>query len=65
MQGDGAFDQHEGTRFVTETRRDQGEIIEKRPIFRLFFEEGFQFDPGLSPGFLSGGMVAGDFLCSA
>ena len=34
-----------------------------RPIiFRLFFEERFQFAARLSPTFLGGGMVAGDFL---
>ena len=31
-------------------------------IFRLFFEERFQFAARLSPTFLGGGMVAGDFL---
>ena len=31
-------------------------------IFRLFFEERFQFAARLSPSFLGGGMVAGDFL---
>ena len=33
-----------------------------RPVFWLFFEKGFQFGAGLSPGFLSGGVIAGDFL---
>jgi hypothetical protein len=31
-------------------------------IFRLFFEERFQFAARLSPTFLGGGMIAGDFL---
>jgi hypothetical protein len=31
-------------------------------IFRLFFEESFQFAARLSPTSLGGGMVAGDFL---
>ena len=62
MQGDGAFDQGEGSGFVTKARRDQREIIQKRPIFWLFFEKSFQFGAGLSPGFLSGGVIAGDFL---
>ena len=31
-------------------------------VFRLFFEERFQFAARLSPSFLGGGMVAGDFL---
>ena len=47
------------------TSRDQREIIQKRPIVRLFFEKGFQFGAGFAPGFLSGGVIAGDFLCPA
>jgi hypothetical protein len=31
-------------------------------IFRLFFEKRFQFAARLSPAFLGGGMIAGDFL---
>ena len=31
-------------------------------IFRLFFEERFQFAAGLAPTFLGGGMIAGNFL---
>ena len=62
MQGDGPFDQREGSGFVTKAHRDQREIIKKRPIFWLFFEKGFQFGAGLSPTFLSGGVIAGDFL---
>jgi hypothetical protein len=31
-------------------------------IFRLFFQERFQFAARLSPTFLGGGMIAGDFL---
>ena len=65
MQGDGAFDQREGGGFFAKARRDQREIIQKRPIFWLFFEKGFQFGAGLPPGFLSGGVIAGDFLCPA
>ena len=33
-----------------------------RLFFRLFFKERFQFAPRLSPTFLGGGMVTGDFL---
>ena len=40
----------------------QREITDERVIFRLFFEERFQFAARLSPTFLGGGMVAGDFL---
>src|SRR6266513_4276535 len=48
--------------FVTETHTDEREISNEVRIFRLFFEEGFQFAARLSPTRLGGGMVAGDFL---
>ena len=51
--------------FVTKTHIDQREISNEDIIFRLFFEERFQFAARLSPTFLGGGMVAGDFLCPA
>ena len=47
---------------VTETHIGQREIANKTIIFRLFFEERFQFAARLSPTFLGGGMIAGDFL---
>ena len=34
----------------------------KTKIFRLVFEKRFQFAARLSPAFLSGGMIAGNFL---
>ena len=48
--------------FVTETHIGQREIANEDIIFRLFFEERFQFAARLSPTFLGGGMIAGDFL---
>ncbi len=48
--------------FVTEAHIGQREISNEAKIFRLFFEERFQFAARLSPTFLGGGMIAGDFL---
>src|SRR5436190_24320252 len=48
--------------FVTETHTDEREISNEVRIFRLFFEEGFQFAARLSLTRSGGGMVAGDFL---
>jgi hypothetical protein len=48
--------------FVTETHIGQCEIANEAIIFRLFFEKRFQFAARLSPTFLGGGMIAGDFL---
>ena len=62
MQGDGAFDQREGSGFITKARRDQRKIIQNRPIFWMFLEKGFQFGAGLSPGFLSGRVIASNVL---
>ena len=47
---------------VTEARISQREIPNQRIIFRLFFEERFQFAASLPPSFLGGGMIAGNFL---
>ena len=47
---------------VTEAHIGQREISNEAIIFRLFFEERFQFAARLSPTFLGGGMIAGDFL---
>ena len=47
---------------VTQTHIGQSEIANEAIIVRLFFEERFQFAARLSPTFLSGGMVAGNFL---
>ena len=48
--------------FVTEAHIGQREISNEAKIFRLFFEKRFQFAARLSPTFLGGGMIAGDFL---
>ena len=48
--------------FVTETHIDQREISNEVLIVRLFFEQRVQFAARLSPTFLGGEMVAGDFL---
>jgi hypothetical protein len=48
--------------FVTKAHIGQREVSNQARIFRLFFEEGFQFAARLSPTFLRGGMIAGDFL---
>ena len=56
------FGQSQCGGFVTETHIDQREIANQDIIFRLFFEERFQFAARLSPSFLGGGMVTGYFL---
>jgi hypothetical protein len=56
------FDQSQRSGFVTEPHIGQREISNQAIIFRLFFEEKFQFAACPSPTFLGGGMVAGDFL---
>ena len=60
--GHSPFGQSEGGGFVAEAHFDQREIFKERIIFRLFFEERFQFAARLSPSFLGGGMITGDFL---
>ena len=62
IRGHGPFRQSERGGFVAETHIGQREIANEPKIFRLFFEERFQFAARLSPTFLGGGMVAGDFL---
>ena len=47
---------------VTKTHIDQREIANQNKIFRLLFEERFQFAARLSPAFLGSGMIAGDIL---
>ena len=56
------LDQSECGGLVTKTHIGQREITNELIIFRLFFEERFQFAARLSPTFLGGGMVTGDFL---
>ena len=56
------LDQSERGGFVTKAHIGQREISNENTIFRLFFEERFQFAARLSPTFLGGGMIAGDFL---
>src|SRR5205814_7003345 len=48
--------------FVTETRIGQRKISNQVKIFRLSFEERFQFAARLLPGFLGASMIACDFL---
>ena len=62
IRGHGAFGQSQCGGFVTETHIGQREISNEPIIFRLFFEERFQFAARLSPTFLGGGMVTGNFL---
>ena len=61
-RGHGPFRQSQRGGFVTKAHIDQREISHEAIIFRLFFEERFQFASRLSPTFLGGGMVAGDLL---
>ncbi len=56
------LDESERGGFVTKAHIGQREIANEAIIFRLFFEKRFQFAARLSPTFLGGGMVAGDFL---
>ena len=56
------LDESERGGLVTETHIGQREIANEAIIFRLFFEERFQLSPRLSPSFLGGGVVAGNFL---
>ena len=62
IHGHGPFRQSQRGGFVTKTHIGQREIANEDIIFRLFFEERFQFAARLSPTFLGGGMIAGDFL---
>ena len=62
IRGHGPFCQSQRGGLVTETHIGQREIANQEIIFRLFFEKRFQFAARLSPTFLGGGMVAGDFL---
>src|SRR5204862_2149180 len=62
IRGHGPLRQSQRGGFVTETHIDEREISNEVIIFRLFFEERFQFAARLSPTFLGSGMVAGDFL---
>jgi hypothetical protein len=52
------LDQFKRNSFITERHVGEREITNKVKIFRLFFEEMFQFAARLSPRFLGGGMVA-------
>jgi hypothetical protein len=56
------LDKSERGGFVTETHIDEREISNEVIIFRLFVEESFQFAARLSPTFLSGDMITGNFL---
>src|SRR5205823_6542142 len=48
--------------FIPEAHVTEREIPNKAIIFRLFFEQRFQFAARLAPTFLGGGMVARDLL---
>jgi hypothetical protein len=61
-RGHSPLDELERGGFITETDTDQREIFNEAKIFRLFFEERFQFAARLTPTFLGSGMIAGDFL---
>src|SRR5438445_3159296 len=56
------LDEREGRSLVTKAHIGQCEIAKKTKIFRLVFEERFQFAARLSPTFLGSGMIAGDVL---
>src|SRR5438477_2805448 len=60
--GHGLLRQSQRCGFVTETHIGQRETADKGITFWLFFAERFQFAARLSPTFLGGGVVAGDFL---
>ncbi len=61
-RGHRLLDESQRGGLVTKAHIGQREIANETIIFRLFFEERFQFAPRLSPTFLGGGMVAGHFL---
>ena len=56
------LDESERGGLVTKAHIGQREIANEVIIFRLFFEKRFQLSARLSPGFLSGSVVAGNFL---
>ena len=62
IRGHRPFGQSQCGGFVTKAHIGQRENSNEVIIFRLFFEQRFQFAARLSPTFLGGGMVAGDFL---
>src|SRR5205823_13876179 len=61
-QGHSAFGHSQYGGFVTEAHIAQSEISHEAIIFRLFFEERFQFTARLPPTFMGSGMLTGDFL---
>ena len=62
IRGYGALRQRQRAGLVAKTHHGQREISNENIIFRLFFEERFQFAARLAPTFLGGGMVARDIL---
>ena len=56
------FFKRRGGGFVAESHIGQREISHEPVIVWLFFEKRFLFAAHLSPSFLGGRMVAGDFL---
>ena len=59
IRGHGPLRQSQCSGFVAKAHTGQREISNQEIIFRLFFEERFQFAARLPPAFLGGGMVAG------
>ena len=57
-----AFDKEQRGGFVAKTHLNQREVVHQVKVIRLFFEERFQFAARLSPSFLGGGTIAGNFL---
>src|SRR6266513_4640664 len=65
IHGDCALGQSQCSGVVTKTHIGKREISHQIKIFRLFFEESFQFAASPRPTFAGGDMVAGNFLCPA
>src|SRR5262249_11213814 len=61
-RGHGLLDERERRGFVTKAHTSQREVSNEDIVLWLLFKERFQFAARLSPAFLGGGMVAGDFL---
>ena len=62
IRGHRLLGESEGGSLVTKAHIGQCEIAKKIKIFRLVFEKRLQFAARLSPSFLSGSVVAGNFL---
>ncbi len=62
IQGHGALDHCQRFGFVIEASGNEREIIEKRPVLRLFLEKGLQFAARVLPGLPGPCPIASDFL---